>query len=430
MAKKVGWIYKKTDLQYGKDTLRVDIPEKNFLWAISPKDAVPLKNEEKCIRKCLKDPISCPPLANQLNLGMKVVILVDDITRPTPQDRILPILLDELNKAGISDKDISVLIALGTHRYMTDEEIVQHCGQETMNRVEIINHEWKNSHNFVNLGSTKKGTPVVVNRKVFEADYIIGIGSIVPHEIAGFSGGAKIVQPGVCSWETTGYTHLMAVKKDYLGIAGTITNDVRLEIEEVGRKVGLDFIVNVVIDRNRNLVEVVGGDPIDAQRRGIGPSAGVYIREIPQQADIVIVSSYPTEMDYWQGIKALTYAQRGVRKGGTVILVGCFPDGVANPHPDLERYATRPSKEIKRLIKERKIEDLTCAGTLFLHTLILERSRVICISKGITIAQKENLGFKHAESVPHALETAFKEQGREAKVGVINYGGDVLPVKK
>lgn len=419
---------KRVNIRCGEDTLGVEIPRKNFLYAISPKNVAPIKNEEEYIHGCLKNPISCPPLSNQLKPGMKVVILLDDLTRPTPQDRILPILLNELNDVGINDTDISAIIALGTHRYMSDEEIIQDCGREATNRIEIVNHEWKDKNNFVNLGSTRKGTPVIINERVSEAGYIIGIGSIVPHEQAGFSGGAKIVQPGVCSWETTGYTHMMAAEEEnYLGIAGKIANNVRLEIEEVGKKVGLDFIINVVIDRYKNLVEVVAGNPVAAQRRGISRSAEVYIREIPEQADIVIVSSHPADIDYWQGAKPLSYAQRGVKERGIVILVGPFPDGVANPHPEMERYATRPYKEIKRLIKDGEIKDLVCAAGLVLHALMLERSQVICVSDGMSINQKRNLGFRHAENIPHALEMAFEDQGKDAKVGVIDYGGDVLP---
>lgn len=422
---------KRVNIRYGEGTLSVDIPEKNFLYAIAPKDMVPIKNEQEYIRKCLKNPISCSPLSDQLKPGMKVVILIDDLTRPTPKDRILSILLNELNSSGIRDDDISAIIALGTHRYMTDEEIIQHCGKEATNRIEIVNHEWKDKNNFVNLGFTKKGTPVIVNRRVSEADYIIGVGSIVPHEQAGFSGGAKIIQPGVSSWETTGYTHFMAAEEEnYLGIAGKIANNVRLEIEEVGRITGLDFILNVVIDQGKNLVEVVGGDPVAAQRRGIDPSSEVYIREIPEPADIVVVSCYPAEIDYWQGAKPLCYAQRGARERGTVILVGPFPEGIANPHPDLERYATRPYKEIKRLVKDGKIEDLVCAAGLLLHALMLERSQVICVSDGMSINQKEKLGFQHAESVPHALEMAFEREGNDATVGIIDYGGDVVPKVK
>lgn len=419
---------KRVNIRYGENTLGVDIPRKNFLYAIGPKDVVPVENEEEYIHRCLKNPISSPPLSDQLKPSTKVVILVDDLTRPTPQDKILPILLDELNRARIKNSDISAIVALGTHRYMTKEEIVEHCGKEAAGRIEIVNHEWKDKDNFINLGFTKKGTPVIINKRVSKADYVIGIGSIVPHEQAGFSGGAKIIQPGICSWETTGHTHMMAAEEDdYLGIAGKIANNVRLEIEEVARKAGLNFIINVVIDRYKNLVEVVAGDPIAAQRGGINRSAEIYIREIPEQADIVIVSSHPADLDYWQGAKPLSYAQRGVRKGGTVILVGSFPDGVANPHPDMERYAKKPYKEIKKLIHGKKIADLVCVAGLVLHALMLERSQVICVSDGMSINQKENLGFKHAENIPHALKIAFEKQGKDAKVGVIDYGGDVLP---
>jgi len=112
---------------------------------------------------------------------MKITILIDNITRPTPRSKILPVVLDELNHIGVSDRDITVVIALGTHRYMTNREIVEDLGREVVNRVEVINHEWENSSNFVDLGRTENGTPVMINKKVYESDFIIGVGSVVPH---------------------------------------------------------------------------------------------------------------------------------------------------------------------------------------------------------------------------------------------------------
>ena len=189
---------------------------------------------------------------------------------PTPRQRIFPPLLDELNKAGIPDKDITVLIALGTHRYMSQEEIRDCFGKEVTRRVKILNHERKDKANLINVGSTPSGISIGVNKITYKADYLIGVGSIVPHSLAGYGGGAKIVQPGICSWETTGKTHLLPMKKDeFFALVGNPENKVRLEMEEVARIVGLNFIVNVVLNSEGEIVKVVSGDPVKAHREGI-----------------------------------------------------------------------------------------------------------------------------------------------------------------
>ncbi len=178
--------------------------------------------------------------------------------------------MDELNKAGIPDKDITVLIALGTHRYMSQEEIRDCFGKEVTRRVKILNHERKDKANLINVGSTPSGISIGVNKITYKADYLIGVGSIVPHSLAGYGGGAKIVQPGICSWETTGKTHLLPMKKDeFFALVGNPENKVRLEMEEVARIVGLNFIVNVVLNSEGEIVKVVSGDPVKAHREGI-----------------------------------------------------------------------------------------------------------------------------------------------------------------
>ncbi|MGQ9473577.1 MAG: lactate racemase domain-containing protein [Candidatus Caldatribacteriaceae bacterium] len=245
---------------------------------------------------------------------MKVVIVSDDLTRATPREKIFPILLDELNKSGVSDKDITVLIGLGTHRYMTREEIEKCFGRETAERIVILNHEWQEPQNLVKIGVTPSGIPIEVNKIALEADFLIAVGSIVPHCYAGYGEGGKAIQPGICSWEATGKNHILPMEKDlYLKIADQVENEVRREI--VVESVGLGFIVNVIVNEKREILEVVSGDPVAAHRKGVEVAKRVYEREIPVLADIVVVSAYLADIGYWQGIKPLSYAQKGVKKG-------------------------------------------------------------------------------------------------------------------
>lgn len=416
-------------LRYGKGRMPVEIPSENFLYFIKPGSSPQYVSEKEAIIASLRNPIASPPLSERLRRGMRVVIVGDDLTRATPRERIFPVLLDELNRTGISDRDITVLIGLGTHRYMTEEEIRKCFGNEVVARVPVLNHEWQNPKQLTRLGYTPSGTPIDVNKLALEADFLIAVGSIVPHCYAGYGGGGKAIQPGICSWETTGRTHIMPMARDlYLEIAGTIENEVRHEIEMVAEAVGLKFIVNVVLDEAGSIVRVVSGDPVRAHRAGALMAREIYEQRIPELADIVVVSAYPADIDYWQGVKPLSYAQKGLKRGGTSILVAPFPEGISPTHGSLAKYATLPYQELKRLVESGTFEDLVCAATLLLHAKILEHSReVICVSDGMSLEEKESLGFRHADTIGEALEMAFASQGKEAKIGVIDCGGDILP---
>ncbi|MBC7190424.1 nickel-dependent lactate racemase [Candidatus Aerophobetes bacterium] len=416
-------------LRYKDGHLEVEIPEENFLYFIKPEEIPGLRDEKSAIENSLKEPIGCSALFDQVKKGMKVVIIGDDITRPTPRERIFPVILDSLNRAGVPDKDITAIISLGTHRYMTDEEIERCFGKEVVERISVINHEWKEESNLVRVGTTPTGVPVSVNKIAYEADYLIAVGSIVPHCLAGYGGGGKAVQPGISSWETTGKTHLLPMEKDmFLNLVGDVENEVRLEMEKVAELVGLKFIVNVVLNEKREIVFVASGDQVKAFREGVKVARKVYERRIPSLADVVVVSAYPADIDYWQGLKPLSYAQKGLKKGGTAILVASFPDGISPTHSELGEYATHSYGEIKKMVKENRFDDLVCASTLLQHVRLMEYvGEVICVSEGLSPEDKEKLGFKHAESVGEALEIALRRQGKGAKVGVIDYGGDVLP---
>jgi nickel-dependent lactate racemase len=418
----------KLTLRYKEGRLEIKISRENLIYAVRPEDLPGLEDEAASIRESLRNPISSAPLSQQTKRGMKVVIIGDDITRPTPRQRIFPVVLNELNEAGIPDKDITVLVALGTHRHMREEEMEDCYGKEVTERVKVINHDWEDKTNLVDIGSTPSGLWVSVNKLAHQADYLIAVGSIVPHCLAGYGGGGKAVQPGICGWETTGKTHLLPMyKNEFLKLVGNAENEVRLEMEKVAEIVKLNFIINVVLNGRKEIVKVVSGDQVKAHREGVKVAKRVYERKIPDLADIVMVSAYPADIDYWQGLKPLSYAQHGLREKGTAIFLASFPDSISPTHSEFEKYGIKPYEDIKKLIKENTIEDLVCASALLQHALIMERCEVICVSEGLSVEQKERLGFRHAGSIEKALEIALKKEGKASKIGVIDYGGDVLP---
>jgi len=218
---------------YREGDIHFLVPEENYCYYIEPKKVNQKADDEFYIKKAFYNPIGALPLNKTLHSGMKVLLIVDDLTRPTPKKRLMPLFIKELAKLGIKKQDIIILIALGTHRYMTHDEIIDTFGTEIVESVRIFNHEWADPEQLIDLGRTSNNIKMVVNKKITEADFSIGIGSIVPHsEVWLVRGGGKIVQPGICGWETTAATHLMEAKdSQYLDIAGTINKRVRVEIE-------------------------------------------------------------------------------------------------------------------------------------------------------------------------------------------------------
>jgi nickel-dependent lactate racemase len=359
----------------------------------------------------------------------KVLIVVDDYTRSTPIQIVLPQLINQSKEAGIKPEDIKILVALGTHRSMTEEEIVKKFGKDIPKQYSILNHPWWDPSQLTYVGETEKGTPIFVNRIVKEVDFIVGIGQIVPHRVSGFSGGGNIIQPGICGEETTGKTHWLSAQFKGREILGKIKNPVKEEIEQVAQRVGLKWILNTIQDGSGRLVQVVAGDPIQAYQKGAKRSSEIYQSKLPQEADIVVADSYPYDSDLWLAAKGIYASELAVKQGGIVILITLCPEGVSSSHPEVLEWGYQTFEEVDEKVRQKKINKLTVAAHLVhVGRVIKERAKGILVSTGISKEETERLGFFYAKSPQEALEIAFSLSGRNAKVAVLQRGGEVLPI--
>ncbi len=407
----------------------LEIPDENLLGVFSPSIVEVEKTEEAIIEEALAHPTGSDPLARILTGREKVLLVVDDYTRSTPVQKILPLLLKELEGVGIKQERVRILIALGTHRPMSKAEMVGKFGQELYKRYPILNHEWWDASQLIPLGQTRKGTPIYVNRMVKEVDFIIGVGQIVPHRVSGFSGGGNIIQPGICGEETTGKTHWLSAQFRGREILGKIENPVKDEIEEVALKAGLNWIINTVQDGTGRTVDAVAGDPILAYRKGGERSLQVYKAEMPQDGEIVVVDSHPYDSELWLAAKGIYASELAVKQGGVVILVSPCPEGVSPSHPEVLRCGYQTYEEADRLFREGKIHKLTAAAHLVhVGRVIKERAKAIFVAQGISKEEKERLGFIHADTPQEALKMAFSIVGTDSKVAVLQRGGEILPV--
>lgn len=386
------------------------------------------RSTEEIIKESLKNPIGLT-LKDSIHDAKKVLILIDDYTRTTPVDVILPIVIDELRECRISKENIKILIASGTHRIMKTEEKLAKYGKKIMGSFEVMDHLWFNLDQLINLGRTEQGTEIWINKIVNEVDFIMGIGHIVPHRVSGFSGGAKIVQPGICGNITTGQTHWLSALFEGEKIMGRINNPVRDEINRMGKKSGLRFIINTVQDGKGEVYKCFSGDPIQAFEEGCKAAKEIFGVSIKSQADIVLTDSYPADVNLWQASKGIYSGDLALKKGGTLILVTPCPEGVSNEHPDIINIGYQPYEDVKERVDQGKIEDLTLAAHLVhVGRVIRQKGQGILVSPGIDQKTTEKLGFYWAHNVQDAIDQAYLMQGNNAVMIICRNGGEIMPI--
>ena len=423
-------MYRDIEVPYGHRTRVLRVPAGNLAWVVGPKDVPQVANLPQAVRTAIRSPISAPTLPELVRRhGTDTVLLVDDGTRSTPQHLILPAVLDELNSAGVPDRDITTLIALGTHRQMNEAECVAHYGEAVMARTRVRNLS-QDPADFVDLGVTPRGVPIFVSRRYLESDLSIAVGNIVPHMYAGWAGGAKMIQPGVSSPLTTARTHLMAGPYVY-DILGQVDNPVRREMEEIAVKSGLKFIVNVVLNRNGGVVAVVAGDIVAAHRAGVEIASPIYTVELDERPDIVIASSHPADRDLWQGFKPVNNCGMMLKDGGTLILLIPAPEGIAPDHPYLVELGQVPVEDVSRMVEcgatdPRTVVDGVAAATYLAWDQTRRRVNVTLVTDGITEQEGARIGLTATRDFDAALAEALVRHGDRARIGVVTHGADVI----
>jgi len=299
-----------------------DLPEGWGLLAMAePKEVPGLADVGAAVRKLVNNPIGMAPLTEVIKdlPHKKTVIISEDQTRPTPVDQIIVPLLAELNRMGIADKEIDVIIGRGTHRHPTDEEVHAKVGQETMDRLRVSVHQ-PEADDLVYVGTTSRGTEVHVNRLVAEAALIIGIGTSNPHYFAGYGGGAKILLPGASARETIKQNHVWI--RDPKANAGIMEgNPIWEDMLEAARLARLTFKFDTVLNTRKEIYKLFGGEVEAQQKVAVEALKEVYGIAVPALADVTVTSGYPLETDLIQSGKAILLADTVTKPGGSIVLV-------------------------------------------------------------------------------------------------------------
>jgi nickel-dependent lactate racemase len=419
-------------LPYGDETLEVVVPDRiifdGAMGYLPPPD-----NFEEFLLEKIKHPVGCEALGAMIAPGAKVLVLIEDNTRNTPVKDILPVLIDYLKDSGIGPEDIEILTAPGTHRVMTDAEVIEKVGEAVAASIQISQHDFSDKDSLFDLGVVKAGEseiPVLVNKKAMEADFIIGIGNIVPHCDAGYSAGAKIVQPGICGYTTTAATHVAAALLEEIPL-GVVENPCRLGMEKVAKRVGLGFIINTIMNFKNEVIDIVAGDFVEAHRKGAKIAEKAFGVSVPEPADIVIVSSHPANIDYWQAEKGIISAYFAVKENGFIIFLAPCPEGLEHNHPRFREWLKMSYSGACDRIREFPLEDetadLVSADLAICNSRVREKATILAVSHGLAEADMEILGYKPFKTVQEALAFALAAIP-DGTIGILPRGGDCLPV--
>ena len=411
----------KLEFGYGAGVQTVDVPEKNLLAVLesNPKDH--LRRGEEAVRYALANPIGAPLLRNVVKTGQKIAVVTSDISRPLPSYDVLPAVLDELYAGGAAAEDITVVLALGSHRKHTDEEKKQLVGERCWQEVRCVDSD---VNDCVHLGVTTAGTPVDITRVVAEADVRICLGNIEFHYFAGYSGGAKAIMPGVSTPAAIQQNHRMMVSTD--ACAGKLEgNPVRADIEEAGAICGIDYIVNAVLDEHKHIVYAVAGDVTQAHRAGCAYLDEMYRKKLTQQADIVLVSQggAPKDANLYQVQKALDNAKHAVRDGGTIILMGACPEGLGSKKFE-EWLTTAPTAHsmVEKIGRQFELGGHKAAAI----GMVLDRAQIDLVSE-MDDDFVRSIFLNPQPSAQAAFDAAMEKYGSDASVIAMPYGGATLP---
>ncbi len=381
------------------------------------------------IINAIQNPIGTKCLSEMAKGCKKVLIVTDDNTRTTPLSLILPPVLDELKAGGVTEKMITFLIGLGTHRSMNVDEIKKKYGAKLADKYRIVNHNWKDSDSLLTLGRCQLGFDIIINKLALEADLMLSVGSIVPHATTGFSGGGKTIIPGICGEKTVEDTHWMALNYSMREILGKLNNPIRDAINSICRKVNLRMIINTILFGEKNIYGIVVGDLESAHRKGVELCKEIYEIEIPEKADIVIADAYPNDIDLRQAIKAICAADIVCRDGGAIILVADCPEGVAPQFPEFAKYGFKNPETLYQDVEKGKFKQKIMAYTLVaIGRIISRRVRPILVSPNIDSTLAENIGFFWNNNLQDAVDRAFQMVGKDSRIIGLQQAGQIVPV--
>ncbi len=421
-------------LDYGESRLKVSIDDNNLLEVLENKPVKPISNIEDRLLQGYRSPIGSPPLADLISDKKKICVVISDSTRAVPIETILGTLLPEIENYDIDKDLITILVATGLHRPNTTEELVKMIGKEVVDNYRIVNHDARDRESCGYIGKTDTGTPVIIDKIYVESDFKILTGLIEPHFMAGFSGGRKAICPGISYVDMFKHFHGPTILESPNATNAVLKgNPFHEESLEIAKMAGVDFIVNVTINKNKQITGIFCGDLEDAFYEGAAFCKSSSTFEIEKQADIVLTSAggYPLDCNLYQSVKGMVGAMPAVKDGGMIIIAAKCTEEIGSEEfvellmneDDLDKFMEKISDpefftidqwELEELVKVRKKADI------YLYSDCLNNCDYN-IPSGSLI---------QVDSIDKAISAGLKKYGPDATISIIPEGPYTIPVLK
>lgn len=418
----------RVDLPYGSGSVEVEVPDSARV--VVPEEIPGVTDVGAEIRRAMDNPIGTRPLSRLAEGKSDAVVIINDITRPAPSDRMLSEILADLSQAGIQEHMVTVVIASGNHRPNTDEEIQQMIGPDLAARLRVLNHNCDDKDNLSYMGETDTGLPIWINSIVAKASVKILTGLITPHHGAGYSGGRKSIMPGVAGMESLNQHHSLPIRPYHPAFGWMKGNVFHEEAVKVARVVGVDFIVNVVKNSCGQVVEAIAGELETAHERGVSVCEKSWQVNLPHRYDVVVVSpgGYPRDIDLHQSQKAMSAAvsaaEMVIDTDGVIVLVAECRDGIGK-YADWLKQAKTPREVIERFKREGFNRDHSSKA--FMCARALEHYTVNIFCDGIDPGESAQMFFHPASSTQAAIDEALVKKGPVARVLVLPQSVSCIP---
>ncbi len=417
----------RVELAYGRGVLPVDLPD-DRTTVIEPHFAPGLPDPSGALLAAIRNPIASPPLSRLARSAENVAIAVCDVTRPMPSKTVLPVLLRDLSH--LPPERVKILVATGTHRANTTAELEAMLGREVVASYPVINHDAFDAENLVRVGDTSGGIPIWLNRDWLESDLRITTGFVEPHFFAGFSGGPKMVAPGLAGFDTTMRLHDARMIGDPQSTWGvTEGNPIHDAIRDIARLTGVGFSVDVTINRDHSITSAYAGELFAVHAAARDDARRRAMRAVERRYDVVVTtnSGYPLDQNLYQAVKGISAAAQVVRDGGAIVCAAECADGVPDhgAYRDILSQGESPAR-LLAAIRSGEIERHD-QWQVQIQAQIQQWADVYVKAEGVTHAEVRAAHMHPVDNVEETVAALLRRYGPEAAVCVVPQGPQTIP---
>jgi len=415
--------FTEVEIPVGKGKVKANVP--NLIATVVPQKVKGVSDQRAEVRRALANPIESQRLSEIARGKKTAAIVVNDITRPYAGGLLVEEIANELASAGLKDNDIFLVVAYGTHRINTESELAGMFGESVLKRFRIVHHKCQDDDTLVNVGVTKLGIPVTVNKEYMGADVKILTGKITPHHSAGFSGGRKSLLPGIIGLKSLRIHHSFPIRPKSPSMGWLSGNPFHEEALSAARMAGVDFIVNMIDNAEKEMVAAVAGELNAAHLKGVEVCKSIWSYELPAKADVVIVSpgGFPRDIDLYQAQKACACAELACREGGQIILCAEAPDG-AGKFASILKAAATPQDVIDKYVREGFTADSTAKAYMYARAMTQYKIGLAC--SVVPDDELKEMFMIPYRTIDDGIQDAISRYGNDASFLVIPHASDII----